>query len=174
MYHPFTDTSLTHSSIEMPGRGRGRGRGRGASRGGRGRGRGRGRKITRAWESISATGNSDELDKQTSETEAMDINRDACQFFTGKATFEQHYDAQQENKERYAAALTVMHRNGVEISQSKCVCVCVHLIPEQMLFQYSRGSQMLFSTICNADRLHTHFYRFPCTSLGSCLVAQGS
>ena len=151
----------------MPGRGRGQGRGPS-----RGRGRGRGRKITQAWENTSGTGNSDELDKQTSETEAMDINRDACQFFTGKATFEQHYGAQQENKERYAAALTVMHRNGVEISQSKCVCV--HLIPEQMLLQYSHGSQMLFSIICNADSLYTHFYRFPCTSLGSCLVAQGS
>ena len=86
--------------------------------------------MTLAWENTSGTGNSDELDKQTSEAEAMDINKDACQFFTGKATFEQHHDAQQENKEKYTAALTVLYRNGVEISQSKCVYVCVHLILE--------------------------------------------
>lgn len=104
----------------MPGRGRGRGRG-GRGRG-RGASRGRGRGRTAWADPTAAAAETDEwaVEKQTSESEALDINKDPRQYFTGKATFEQHYNAQQENKERYVAALTVMHKNGVEISQSKC------------------------------------------------------
>ena len=146
----------------MPGRGRGRGRGcgagrgrgRGASRGRGGRGRGRG-----AWENTTGSGNSDEwaLDNQTGEAEAMDIQRDAGQFFTGKATFEQHYDAQRENKERYAAALTVMHRNGVEISPSKFMRMCSRVEYISCKKCYSNGSQLLFSVICNVDNVKPIF-----------------
>ena len=132
------------------GRGPGRGRGRGASRGRGGRGRGPGRNIT-------GIENSDEwtLDKQTGEAEAMNINKDAGQFFTGKATFEQHYDAQQENKERYAAALTVMHRNGVEISPSKFVRMFLCVVEYFFFYKkfYYNGSQL--SIIYNVDNLYT-------------------
>ena len=121
---------------------------------------GRGRNVTRAWENIPGSGNSDEwaLDNQTGEAEAMDIQRDAGQFFTGKATFEQHYDAQRENKERYAAALTVMHRNGVEISPSKFVRMCLRVV-EYISYKkcYSNGSQLLLSVICNVDNVKPIF-----------------
>ena len=50
--------------------------------------------------------------------ENLDINTDARQFFTGTASFEAHHDAQETNKTRYAAALTVMTRSGVEVAQS--------------------------------------------------------
>ena len=109
----------------MPGRGRGRGargggvgRGRGGARGGRGRGRyGRGgaqRPAAPAWE-ISAA--------DRAENSAVDsvINMDdnVTAFFTGSASVEDHQRAQVASPRRYRAALTVLERYGVDLTQSK-------------------------------------------------------
>ena len=74
--------------------------------------------------SVSHAGwDDDSEDKQQGEaTSDLDINSNPRQFFTGGATYEQHYDAQQLNVHRYAAALSIMHKNGIEISQSKFSC----------------------------------------------------
>ncbi len=54
------------------------------------------------------------------DAESLDIDRDPQSFFTtgGATTFQHHYDAQQRNANRYVAALCVLHKNSVEISQS--------------------------------------------------------
>ena len=49
----------------------------------------------------------------------MDIDKDLQKYFVGTASFEQHYDAQEANRDRYIAGLIVMNKSGIEISQSK-------------------------------------------------------
>ena len=91
----------------MPGRGRGGGRGRGRGRG-RWRGHGRGQSQSRE---------EDNKDQWAEETE-IDVNTDVKALFVGQATFDQHYKGQEENRTRYAAAISVFQDTGLEISQS--------------------------------------------------------
>ena len=134
----------------MPGRGRFRGRGRGAMRGvargrgrgrgrfgrGRGRGRGYGRHISRDeaqdnfmdWE-ISAA------DKAISQDDTKyDINTDVTPLFTGTASFDEHYKAQAENRSRYAAAISALESNGVELSQSKHLLIATFKLLNRNFF----------------------------------------
>ena len=70
--------------------------------------------------------------------ENLDINTDARQFFTGTASFEAHHNAQETNKTRYAAALTVMTRSGVEVAQSMLAIVfknSLDLISSFLIFE---------------------------------------
>ncbi|XP_033744996.1 uncharacterized protein LOC117330667 [Pecten maximus] len=91
----------------MPGRGmRGR-RGRG-----RGRGRyGRGRDLQPADQS-SRSGEEVEI---ALAPEDLDVNKNASSYFMGNVTFDQHFKGQEANRDRYAAAMDVMVKNGVEI-----------------------------------------------------------
>lgn len=93
------------------GRGRGRSgvRGRGNSRGRRGRGQGRFGTIRRRTESLVN-------DIVTDSEPTMD---NVKSYFMGNVSFEQHYQAQEENRDRYAAAVATMIENGVDIVQSK-------------------------------------------------------
>lgn len=93
-------------------RGRG-GRGRGRGRGGRGRGRGGGG---------AAAINTDEttgISGEGKDKVQLDLNKDIKEFFVGTASFEQHHDAQESNRTRYAAGMAVLSQNGVKVSQSK-------------------------------------------------------
>ena len=95
---------ITRGSV----RGRGTGlRGRGINRGGRFRagttkvayrGRKTGRVIKRDRASIKAKSEEVKKDKIILN---LDVNKDASEYFTKNATFDQHYDAQVENKEKY-------------------------------------------------------------------------
>ena len=49
----------------------------------------------------------------------LSIETDLRGFFVGTASFDKHFDAQESNKTRYVAGMTVLNKNGVEISQSK-------------------------------------------------------
>ena len=113
------------------GRARGRGRGRGASRGrggsrGRGRGGSGGRGAGRGGRGGYVAGrqhsnaSSDDKTIEVAEVDVtLDIHKDIKKFFVGTASFSQHFDAQNENKQRYAAGMAVLEKSGVEISQSK-------------------------------------------------------
>ncbi|XP_060085365.1 uncharacterized protein LOC132564751 [Ylistrum balloti] len=95
----------------MRGRG-GRGRGRGGrGRGGGGRGRGR---SARGGAGASTDGASSE----NKEVKDLNIDTDLQAFFVGNASVSQHYVAQNQNTERYAAGMAVLQRNGVEIAQN--------------------------------------------------------
>lgn len=109
----------------MPGRGRG-GRGRGGrgrggrggggrGRGGRGRG-GPGRGRGRGGSAGPAASGSDKPQMEVEKD--LDINGEVKDFFIGQASFEQHYNGQEINRTRYAAALAVCMETGVEISQN--------------------------------------------------------
>ncbi len=105
----------------MPGRGRSRARGgvRGRGRGrGHVRGRGRGRGAYNRQSSVP-TADTWGVEEQQEKAEDLDINKDVKGFFVETALFEQHFDAQEQNRNRYAAAVAVLEKNGVEISQSK-------------------------------------------------------
>ncbi|XP_077977073.1 uncharacterized protein LOC144432683 [Glandiceps talaboti] len=102
----------------MPrGRGRGRGgRGRGSSRnrtrGSSGRGRstsGAAQQVTDEWgvQNISTTG------EVAVVTDEVGFNS----LFVGLSTTDQHYDAQQKDRECYLATLAVLEKNGAEILQ---------------------------------------------------------
>ena len=96
---------------------RGRGRGRGGGRGrGRSGGRGRGR-SGRSYRGVS--GRSVAASNVESVAYTGDISSDPKGLFTGTASTEQHLEAQKENPGRYAAALAVLIKNKVQITQSK-------------------------------------------------------
>lgn len=93
------------------GRGRGRGRGRGG-RGGRSGSRGRGSRVTSAAESDGAS---------KAEVRDLTVETDLQAYFVGNASIAQHHHAQSMNKDRYAAGMAVLQKNGVDIVQSKCL-----------------------------------------------------
>ncbi|XP_064628385.1 uncharacterized protein LOC135487986 [Lineus longissimus] len=85
---------------------------RGRGRGGRGRGRGRGgRGNYGATSSVPTT-------PSNQKNEDLDINKDVKGFFVGTASPELHYEAQEENRFRYAAAMCLMDELGIEMSQN--------------------------------------------------------
>ncbi|XP_052101817.1 uncharacterized protein LOC127735621 [Mytilus californianus] len=113
----------------MSGRGRGRGRGgssrgRGGSsrgRGGSSRGRGsrRGRGgfgRSRGSRSQNCRSRSPSPDTTTEVAEpSMD---DVKSFFMGKVSFEQHIKGQEENRDKYTAAISTMMNSGVDVVQN--------------------------------------------------------
>ena len=96
---------------------RGRGRGRG-SRGGRGRVASRGRGVSRngrlGSRSQYSRSRSHSLDENTEPT--LD---NVKSFFIGNVSFEQHYKAQEESRDRYAAGIATVIESGMDIVQSK-------------------------------------------------------
>lgn len=98
------------------GRGRGTGRGRGRGRGGRGRSRGGGRGRSRS----RNVPRQPQDENETKVPEDININTDVKKYFVGNATVEQHYNAQNENKNRYVAGMVALMKDGVTITQSKC------------------------------------------------------
>lgn len=56
----------------------------------------------------------------TADTEKTDVNLETNPqgYFTGSVTVEQHYNGQNENRERYAATMAVLQENGVEVAQN--------------------------------------------------------
>ena len=118
----------------MPARGRGRGRGgirgrggsrggirgRGASRGGRRGGRGRfGASNRSRSRSRSLSPRRDSLTLENGPSESGPSMDNVKSFFMQQVSFEQHYKGQQENRDKYAAAMAVIMKNGVNIVQSK-------------------------------------------------------
>lgn len=88
---------------------RGRDRGRGRGRGGRsGRGRSGGRRPQQPKD-----------DNEVKITEELDISKDVKKYFIGNGSVEQHYNAQNENKHKYAAGMVALMKDGVTITQSK-------------------------------------------------------
>jgi hypothetical protein len=55
-------------------------------------------------------------------------------YFTGNVTVEQHYNGQNENRERYAATMAVLQESGVEIAQSKCSLGSIPQKPVRLFF----------------------------------------
>ena len=100
-------------------RGRGRGRGRGG-RGGRGRGRGRGGYAGRG-RRVASRESKDEIDSKEVEVKELDVDKDVLSFFVGTVSTEQHFSAQEKNRDRYAAGMAVLQRNRVDVSQSKYI-----------------------------------------------------
>ena len=98
-------------------RGRGRGRGRGG-RGGRGRGRGRGGSAGRG-RRVASRESKDEIDSKEVEVKELDVDKDVLSFFVGTVSTEQHFCAQEKNRDRYASGMAVLQRNRVDVSQSK-------------------------------------------------------
>lgn len=95
-------------------RGRQGGRGGGSRRGG-GRGRGHGRYTGSSPSTVVSASN----DKK----EDLDVDKNVSAFFTGDVSVEQHIQGQEKNRDRYAAAMVVLEKNGVEIAESKCTSV---------------------------------------------------
>lgn len=113
------------------GRGRGRGRGRGGAAGGRGgaaggRGRGgrgasRGRGRGSRGRGSAQSANTDDwgvTQEGAQQVATLSVEDNLREYFTGTASFQQHYDAQDVNRPRYAAGMAVLEQNGVEINQS--------------------------------------------------------
>lgn len=98
-------------------RGRGRGRGRGG-RGGRGRGRGG---FAGRGSRVASRESKDELEKKEVEVKDLDVDKDVLSFFVGTVSTEQHFTAQEKNRDRYAAGMAVLQKNRVEVAQSKCL-----------------------------------------------------
>ena len=98
-------------------RGRGRGRGSGA-RGGRGRGRGRGGFAGRG-RRVASREPKDEVQNKEVEVKELDVDKDVLSFFVGTVSTEQHFSAQEKNRDRYAAGMAVLQKNKVEVAQSK-------------------------------------------------------
>ena len=97
---------------------------RGRGRGGRGRGRGGRHNRSR--------GNTRPTTSDTTETETstvdLSVEGDVKPYFVGNnATIDQHYEAQDKNRDRYAATMAVLTKNGVEISQSKYMHACIYI-----------------------------------------------
>ena len=91
---------------------------RGGARGGvRGRSV-RGGRI-RAGFSTRGRGGSRPFRRQTEDVEAvimdLDVDKDATDFFTKNASFDQHYEAQQKNRDRYVATAMGLHDYSTEI-----------------------------------------------------------
>lgn len=98
--------------------GRGRGRGRGGSNRGRGGRRGRGgfgrSRVSRSHNCRSRS------PSPVATTEVAEPSMDDVKsFFMGKVSFEQHYQGQEENRDKYAAAISTMINSGVDVVQSK-------------------------------------------------------
>ncbi|XP_052787806.1 uncharacterized protein LOC128222742 [Mya arenaria] len=91
-------------------RGRGRGRGRGGRGGGRGRSRGQG--GYRAARSASKD-KTEEGPKQE-----LDVDKNVTSYFVGSVSTDEHFEAQSKNRDRYAAAMAVLQKNGVDIAQN--------------------------------------------------------
>ncbi|OWF49165.1 uncharacterized protein LOC110452170 [Mizuhopecten yessoensis] len=90
---------------------------RGRGRGGRGRG-GRGRRGGRSGShSASAPTEGTSSDSQV-EVKELSVDTDLQAFFVGNASVAQHYAAQNQNTQRYAAGMAVLQKNGVEIVQN--------------------------------------------------------
>ena len=58
--------------------------------------------------------------EKTEVPKEFDVNENVTDYFTGSASVDQHFKAQTENRDRYAAGMVVLQKNGVEIVQSKC------------------------------------------------------
>lgn len=143
----------------MPGRGRG-GRGRGGrgrggrggggrGRGGRGRG-GPGRGRGRGGSAGPAASGSDKPQMEVEKD--LDINGEVKDFFIGQASFEQHYNGQEINRTRYAAALAVCMETGVEISQSECSFNCFYDYQTKFKIQKHLDWVIFPNTRCDNDR----------------------
>lgn len=97
--------------------GRGRGRGRGGSNRGRGGRRGRGgfgrSRVSRSHNCRSRS------PSPVATTEVAEPSMDDVKsFFMGKVSFEQHYQGQEENRDKYAAAISTMMNSGVDVVQN--------------------------------------------------------
>lgn len=102
----------------MPGRGRGlRGRGRGQGRGNSRRQDERGNDLRRRRSNTrSRPSESPSIDTTDGREMSMD---DVKSYFVGNVSYDHHYQAQEENRDKYAAAIVTMTESGVDIAQSK-------------------------------------------------------
>lgn len=98
-------------------RGRGRGRGRGRFPSNRG-GRGRGGPSNRGGRSQNRNVMANAITGQIVDDDKLDIEIDAKAFFIGVASFDKHYEAQSKNVTRYAAAMALLAKMGVELSDN--------------------------------------------------------
>jgi hypothetical protein len=92
-----------------------RGRGRGVAVRGRGRGRGANR-VARVARVVKSQ-NSQENNNTPVDT-TLDINKDSATFFTTNATAEQHYEAQEVNRDKYIATIMTCDAYSIEITQN--------------------------------------------------------
>ena len=104
-------------------RGRGRGRGgRGGRGGSRGRGASRGRGGSRGRRSFRGGrggGNRSGGERTEPKVEIVDIDTHPKEFFVGVVSTQEHLNAQEKNRSRYAAVLHTLQNNHVTIAQSK-------------------------------------------------------
>lgn len=48
----------------------------------------------------------------------LDINKDVTSYFVGSVSVDQHYEGQEQNRDKYAAGMAVLESNGVDIAQN--------------------------------------------------------
>lgn len=56
------------------------------------------------------------------------MNADVTSYFVGSVSADQHYEGQEQNRDRYAAGMAVLQKNGVDIAQSKYLKLKYYLI----------------------------------------------
>ena len=90
---------------------------RGVSRGGlAGRGRGRGLRVGRGRIVAAGTENREELNAPIDTT--LDVNKEPVKYFITNATADQHYEAQEANRDRYLATIMACDEYSIEITQN--------------------------------------------------------
>ncbi|KAH3792500.1 hypothetical protein DPMN_145997 [Dreissena polymorpha] len=77
---------------------------------GRGSSRGRGGRNTRS--------QSKPRKETTTTPKELNIETDITAYFVGNVSADQHYEGQQQNRDRYTAAMAVLQNNGVDIAQN--------------------------------------------------------
>lgn len=54
--------------------------------------------------------------KDLIEKKELDVNKDVTSFFVGSVSADQHHEGQEQNRDRYAAGMAVLQKNGVDIA----------------------------------------------------------
>jgi hypothetical protein len=57
--------------------------------------------------------------EETNTVTDLDVDKEVTAYFVGSVSADQHYQGQTQNRDRYAAGMAVLEKNGVEIALSK-------------------------------------------------------
>ena len=66
------------------------------------------------------TASRDNDDNKTEVAKDLDVNNEVTSYFVGSVSADQHFEGQEQNRDRYAAGMAVLEKNGVDIALSKC------------------------------------------------------
>jgi hypothetical protein len=65
------------------------------------------------------TGSRDNDDNTNQVVKDLNVNDEVTSYFVGSVSADQHFDGQEQNRDRYAAGMAVLEKNGVDIAISK-------------------------------------------------------